>query len=121
MMKWGRFRWIRPVLVLWLASGCCLAGQAQSEGNTTSTKQTAPSSDQKGSRDAQAQQKTPLTPAEQRRADLLADTEKLYQLTQELKAEVSKSNKDTLSVSVVKKAQEVERLAKSIKERSRNQ
>ncbi len=62
-----------------------------------------------------------MTPAEQKRADLLADTEKLYQLTQELKAEVAKSNKDTLSVSVVKKAQEVERLAKSIKERSRNQ
>lgn len=63
--------------------------------------------------------KKPLTPEEQKRADLRADTEKLYKLTQELKAEVEKSNKDTLSVSVVKKAQEVERLAKSIKERSR--
>ena len=62
-----------------------------------------------------------LSPAEKRRADLVADTEKLYQLTQELKAEVARSNKDTLSVSVVKKAQEVERLAKSIKERSRAQ
>jgi uncharacterized membrane protein YhiD involved in acid resistance len=60
-----------------------------------------------------------LSPEEQRQADLRADTEKLYQLTQELKAEVAKSNKDTLSVSVVKKAQEIERLAKSIKERSR--
>jgi hypothetical protein len=64
--------------------------------------------------------KTPLTPEEKKRADLLADTEKLYKLTQELKAEVAKSNKDTLSVPVVKKAQEIERLAKSIKERSRN-
>jgi len=53
--------------------------------------------------------------------ECLADTEKLYQLTQELKAEVARSNKDTLSVAVVKKAQEVERLAKSIKERSRGQ
>jgi len=61
----------------------------------------------------------PLTPEERKKADLLADTEKLYRLTQELKAEVAKSNKDTLSISVVKKAQEVERLAKSIKERSR--
>jgi len=64
--------------------------------------------------------KTPLTPEEKKRADLQADTEKLYKLTQELKAEVAKSNKDTLSVPVVKKAQEIERLAKSIKERSRN-
>lgn len=62
----------------------------------------------------------PMTAAEKRKADLQADTEKLFKLTQELKAEVDKSNKDTLSVSVVKKAQEVERLAKSIKERSRN-
>jgi len=62
-----------------------------------------------------------MTPAEKRKADLQADTERLYKLTQELKTEVEKSNKDTLSVSVVKKAQEVERLAKSIKERSRQQ
>lgn len=68
---------------------------------------------------ADINKKTPLSPEEQRRADLQADTEKLYRLTQELKAEVAKSNKDTLSVSVVKKAQEIERLAKSIKERSR--
>lgn len=63
--------------------------------------------------------KPSLSPEEQRQANLEADTEKLYQLTQELKAEVAKSNKDTLSVSVVKKAQEIERLAKSIKDRSR--
>lgn len=62
-----------------------------------------------------------MTLAEKRKADLQADTEKLYKLTQELKAEVDKSNKDTLSVAVVKKAQEVERLAKSIKERSKQQ
>lgn len=116
MMQWGRFQGIRIFLVLWLAFGLYLAGQAPSEGNATSTKQASPAADQKGS-----QQKAALTPAEQKRADLLADTERLYQLTQELKAEVAKSNKDTLSVSVVKKAQEVERLAKSIKERSRNQ
>ena len=63
----------------------------------------------------------PMTAAEKRKADLQADTERLYKLTQELKVEVDKSNKDTLSVSVVKKAQEIERLAKSIKERSKQQ
>jgi hypothetical protein len=65
--------------------------------------------------------KAPLTPEEKKKADLRADTEKLYKLSQELKVEVEKSNKDTLSVSVIKKAQEIERLAKSIKERTRNQ
>ncbi len=70
---------------------------------------------------AAAEAAKPLTPQEKKRADLEADTEKLYRLTQELKAEVAKSNKDTLSVPVVRKAQEIEQLARSIKERSRNQ
>ncbi len=60
-----------------------------------------------------------MTPAEARQAQLLADTQRLYQLTQELKDEVAKSNKDTLSITVVKKAEEVEKLAKSLKERMR--
>lgn len=76
---------------------------------------------QKSSTSSEADSKTPLTPEEKKRAELRADTEKLYQLTQELKAEVAKSNKDTLSVSVIKKAQEIEQLARSIKERSKNQ
>ncbi|WP_157467146.1 hypothetical protein [Edaphobacter aggregans] len=112
MMVLGRFQSNRNLLVLWLTLGLAAFVWAQKNGGTN-PKDTTPQ---------QAQQKSaPLTPAEQRRADLLADTEKLYQLTQELKAEVAKSNKDTLSVSVVKKAQEVERLAKSIKERSKAQ
>lgn len=88
--------------------------QQSAPGKTTDAK----SSDVKTE---QASPKTPLTPEEKRREDLRADTEKLYQLTKELQAEVAKSNKDTLSVSVIKKAQEIERLAKSIKERTRNQ
>ena len=61
----------------------------------------------------------PMTPAEARQAQLVADTQRLYQLTQELKEEVAKSNKDTLSIAVIKKADEVEKLAKSLKERTR--
>jgi hypothetical protein len=123
MTELGRVHSVRTLLVLWLTLGLGALDFAQSNRATTSPQQVPAAGDQKGSAtNAQPQQKTaPLTPAEQKRADLLADTEKLYQLTQELKAEVAKSNKDTLSVSVVKKAQEVERLAKSIKERSRNQ
>jgi sRNA-binding protein len=62
----------------------------------------------------------PMTPEEARQAQLVADTNKLLELSQELKAEVAKSNKDTLSLAVVKKAAEVEKLAKSLKERMRN-
>jgi len=88
------------------------AQQADRPSESTPHSSTAPSETEKT--------KPPLTPEEKKRADLRADTEKLYRLTQELKVEVDKSNKDTLSVSVIKKAQEIERLAKSIKERSKN-
>ncbi len=57
----------------------------------------------------------------ERQAKIKADTDKLCQLIQELKDEVAKSNKDTLSVAVVKKAAEIEKLAKSLKERMRPQ
>ena len=63
----------------------------------------------------------PTTPAEVRQAQLVADTNRLYQLAQELQSEVAKSSKDTLSLAVVKKAAEVEKLAKSLKERMKTE
>jgi hypothetical protein len=54
--------------------------------------------------------------ADPRQAQIIADTQKLVKLSQELKAEVAKSDKNTLSLTVVKKAEEVEKLAKTLKE-----
>jgi hypothetical protein len=62
-----------------------------------------------------------MTPEEARQAQFLADSQKLYQLAQELKAEVAKSDKNTLSIAVTKKAEEIEKLAKSLKERMRKE
>ncbi len=62
-----------------------------------------------------------MTPAEERQAQLVADTSKLYELAQELQAEVAKSSKNTLSLAVVKKVAEVEKLAKSLKERMKTE
>jgi hypothetical protein len=53
----------------------------------------------------------------QRQQDIVNDTAKLLLLAQQLKAEVDKSSKDQLSISVVKKAEEIEKLAKSVKEK----
>ena len=59
--------------------------------------------------------------AELRNADrqkrLVADTDKLLALATDLKEQVDKSTKDTLSVDVIKKADEIEKLAKSVKDR----
>ncbi len=47
----------------------------------------------------------------------MADTEKLVALTTALKAQGDESNKDVLSLDMVKKAEEIEKLAHSVKER----
>jgi hypothetical protein len=52
-----------------------------------------------------------------RQKRLVADTDKLLTLATQLKQDVDKSNKDVLSVDVVKKADEIEKLAHSVKER----
>ena len=52
-----------------------------------------------------------------RQKQLVADTERLLNLANELKTEVDKSNKDTLSLDVIKKADEIEKLAHTVKEK----
>ena len=57
---------------------------------------------------------------EERRKRLLTDTAKLVALSTELNAEVEKTTKDELSVDVVRKAAELEKLARDVKDRMRN-
>jgi len=52
----------------------------------------------------------------QRKKQLAADTAKLLQLANELKTEMDKSSKDTLSVNVIKKADQVEKLAHKVRD-----
>ena len=62
-----------------------------------------------------AERATPTTLEQQRQAQIEADTKRLYQLCVELRAEVAKTYKESLSVAVMKKAGEVEALSKSLK------
>ena len=55
----------------------------------------------------------------QRQEEIRKDTEKLFQLATELKDAVDKTNEYVLSLDVVKKAEEVEKLAKKVKEKMR--
>lgn len=55
--------------------------------------------------------------AKERVAALKSDTDKLLKLSVELKAYVDKSNENVLSLDVIKKAEEIEKLAKSVKEK----
>jgi succinate dehydrogenase/fumarate reductase-like Fe-S protein len=51
-----------------------------------------------------------------RQRKLLEKTQQLQQLSDELRAEVAKTDKDTLSVDVIRKSEQIEKLAKSIHE-----
>jgi hypothetical protein len=53
----------------------------------------------------------------ERQALLKADTDKLLKLSTELKEYVDKTNENVLSLEVLKKAEEIEKLAKSVKEK----
>jgi hypothetical protein len=53
----------------------------------------------------------------QRQRDIQKDTEKLLELATELKQAVDKSSADTLSLDVVKKAEQIEKLAKTVKDK----
>jgi hypothetical protein len=124
-------RWVM-VSVCILAMGAAVAGAPQ---------QAQPSSPQPGNGSAPAADPgagpqaadatTPATPSPpnggpnpeapeaERREQIAADSARLVKLATELKAEVDKSSKDTLSVSVIRKADEIEKLAHSVKEKTR--
>jgi hypothetical protein len=53
----------------------------------------------------------------QRQDELKKDTEKLLQLATELKQSVDKTDENTLSLEVIKKADQIEKLAKSVKDK----
>jgi len=53
----------------------------------------------------------------ERQQEIRKDAEKLLELATELKHAVDKSNEHTLSLDVVKKAERIEKLAKSVKEK----
>ncbi|HEY3974917.1 MAG TPA: hypothetical protein VGM18_18060 [Candidatus Sulfotelmatobacter sp.] len=55
--------------------------------------------------------------AKERAAALKHDTDKLLKLSVELKQSVDKSDENVLSLDVIKKAEEIEKLAHSVKEK----
>jgi hypothetical protein len=53
----------------------------------------------------------------ERQKQLAADTDRLVSLTTALKEQVNESDKNILSLDMIKKAEEIEKLAHSVKER----
>ena len=73
--------------------------------------------DRPGTFDATMENQRAKMRNEDRQKRLVEDTHKLLTLANQLNEEVDKSSKDTMSITVIKKAEEIEKLAKSVKER----
>lgn len=58
---------------------------------------------------------------EQRQAELKRDTDRLVKLSAELKEYVDKTNENVLSMDVIKKAEEIEKLAHSVRVKMRGE
>ena len=66
---------------------------------------------------SQDEQKKLSEQNELRQKQMTEDTAKLLQLATELKTEMDKSTKDTLSMNVVRKAEQIEKLAHTVREK----
>ena len=127
-LRWGKVRWVWGavailVAVSWTCRSTISRAQVQQQMPTIpSPAPAAPPGFGEPPNPAdpmlrQQQQRMEKARNVDRQKQLEQDTDKLLALAKALKEEVSKSNKDTLSVDVVKKAAEIEKLAKSVKDR----
>lgn len=66
------------------------------------------------------QQKMAIARNDERQKRLIQDTDRLLALVTQLKVDVDKSDKYVLSLDVLRRSEEIEKLARSIKERARN-
>ena len=104
---------------IWILSICLLfAISAHAQGRNPPP--TSDPSRANGGAD-EAQQRLAIEMAKkanlQRQAALKADTDKLLKLAVELKDSVDKSSENVLSLEVLKKAEEIEKLAHSVKDK----
>ena len=112
--------------VLMLASLATVAaaqsGNSQNNSNSTSVQSAGPGrawtvSPQIVIPDPQAERQNFAAANAERKKQISEDSERLLKMATDLKAEVDKTNQDTLSVSVIRKADDIEKLAHSVKEK----
>jgi hypothetical protein len=106
-IEWGQ-RLACAVLVMFVLTP--LIGGAQQSAPQPPAAQPAPNVE------VAANNQPPAAPQTAKQKQLADDTAKLLQLANELKAELDKSSKDTLSLSVMKKAEQVEKLAHKVRD-----
>jgi hypothetical protein len=129
----GGVRLLRGPIRHWVRGAAGLAIVATLMGASQTPQQSSPNSDkpypapeatrlpdksdQMQLHDGQSQKQQFETANTERKKQIEDDTAKLLELATELKAEVDKTSKDTLSINVIRKAESIEKLAKGVKDK----
>jgi beta-lactamase class A len=106
---------IPVVLMLGVAAPVCAQASASASTPTPQSAKNDQKSDPATVKNENSQLSSATAPIDARQAKIEEDTRKLFQLSAELRAEVAKTYKESLSLTVLKKAEEIERLAKTLK------
>jgi hypothetical protein len=114
-LKRLRFYMIGFALVWFLSAG--MSGQV----NAPPQVPTIPERQEPSEAEKRAEQQMAKMANEKRQADLKRDTDQLLKLATELKENVDKTNGNILSVDVIKKAEEIEKLAHSVKQKMKGE
>jgi len=107
-------------LVLLFAMTIVFSGDVMSQTLPTPQFPPPPGTEQqrdKGPLEQQAERDAAKQRNLQREQDIKRDTERLLELATELKQYVDKTNENIISLDVIKKADQIEKLARSVKEK----
>ena len=110
-MRFQNLLWMVAALVLTAAPGAVAQTNPLRLPDPPATEKAGPSDDSRLRMERDMAKRANL----ERQADLKRDTEKLLKLATELKESVDKTTESTLSLDVLKKAEEIEKLAHSVK------
>lgn len=108
--------------LVFAAAFSCIAqdGQpaaASGSGSAAQSPTAASAAPQSGNESTQAKLQKAQSADGQRKKQISDESTQLLAMAVALKAEVDKTNKDVLSLNVIRKADEIERLARTVKER----
>lgn len=105
------------LLAIAFTAPAALAAQQNPDKSIHDPSVTAPpdANAQMAMRDQKAKEQNYEAANTERKRQIADDSAKLLQLATELKAEVDKTTKDTLSITVIRKADEIEKLARDVK------
>jgi hypothetical protein len=98
-----------------MAADAVKVGQIEKLARSVKEKQTANQAISASSADRETESAKILPPEQGRQSEIQTNTKRLYELSAQLRAEVGRTYKESLSLNVLRKAEEVEKLARSLK------